>query len=103
MIPYDYRSRRLRVRSGISWKKCPDPSRVKISVYVMLIKLLETLAGVNEPSGDGAEIGGRMLDDGLEDRRRALLAFGTKVVRAFHDGPAVVAAFGDPVDHLPQI
>ena len=44
-----------------------------------------------------------MLDDRLENRRRPLLAFRAKFVRAFHDGPAVVAAFLDLVDHLPQI
>src|SRR5471030_3032258 len=45
----------------------------------------------------------RMFDDGLEDRRRPLLAFRAKGIIPFHDRPAVVAALFDLVDHLPQI
>src|SRR5437660_6165108 len=44
-----------------------------------------------------------MLDNRLVDRRGALLAFRAEGMRAFHDGPAVVAASFDLVDHLPQI
>src|SRR5213593_3895212 len=44
-----------------------------------------------------------MLQHRFEDRRRSLFAFGAEVVQAFHDGPAVVAALLNLVDHLPQV
>src|SRR5437016_4503758 len=44
-----------------------------------------------------------VLDDRLQDRRRPLLALGAKRMAAFHDAPAVVAAFFDLVDRFPQI
>src|SRR5690349_16456906 len=44
-----------------------------------------------------------MFDDGLEDGRRADLAFGAEGVRPLHHAPAVVAAFFDLVDHVPKV
>src|ERR1051326_869611 len=49
------------------------------------------------------EIGVRLFDDWFDDGRGTLLAFRTEGVRAFHDAPAVVAAFFDLVDVLPEI
>src|SRR5262245_28590389 len=83
--------------------KHPDPARVEIAVDIGASQLLEALAVIDVSARQRAEIGVRMLDDRLEDRRRPFLAFGPERMRPFHDAPAIVAALLDLVDTLPEV
>jgi hypothetical protein len=81
----------------------PNATSVEITIDVRAAQLRNSLAVINEATCNGAEVAVRMLDDRLQDRRRPALALRAKVVIPFLDRPAVVAAFHDLVDHLPQI
>src|SRR5262249_20779798 len=81
----------------------PDLAGVKIAVDVGALECLEPVAVVDVATGERAELRVRLLDDRLEDRRRAFFPLGPEGVRAFHHAPAIVAAFFNLVNALPQV
>src|SRR5204863_7017477 len=81
----------------------PDAAGVVITINVRPLQFRIPLAVVDEPAGEGAELGVIVLDDRGQDRRRPGLAFRAERVCPFLHAPAVVAALLDAVDHLPQV
>src|SRR5262249_44437496 len=81
----------------------PHAAGVVVAVDVGSVQLGVLLAVVDEAACEGTELGGIVLDNGLEDWRRPFLAFGPERVASLADAPAVVTALLDEVHRLPQI
>src|SRR5262245_21005994 len=81
----------------------PDPPGVEVAVNVRSHEFRQALAAINKPAGKRTKIGVRVFDDRRQDRRRPFLAFGPEWVCSLLNAPAVVPAFFNLVDHLPQV
>src|SRR5262245_45912030 len=81
----------------------PDAARVVVTIDIGAGKFLEPLTMVDEPAGDGPEVGMIVLDDGHQNLRWPPRALGAKRMAALQNAPAIVAAAFDQIDLLPQI
>src|SRR5262249_38109057 len=81
----------------------PDTAGVVIAVGVGSLQFRQALAVIDIAACDRAELRMRMLDRRRQDRRWAALAGRPEGMRPLDDAPAIVAAFFDPQDHVPQV
>src|ERR1019366_8823875 len=94
LVPNDF----VAVEAG-----APDFARHPVAAQVDAGEFLQTFATVDIPAGDGGRLGVGKVQGRGDDRRGAAFAFGAHRLRAFHDRPAIVAAFLDAIDHLPLL
>ncbi len=94
----------LRVRYDFVTLKAraPDFARDPVAAYIVARQTGEFFTAVNVASRDGCGFGVRKGQIRRQNRGRSALAFGPYGLRSLHDGPAVVAAALDAIDHLPK-
>src|SRR5262249_9760820 len=81
----------------------PDLAGHPVAADVGALQIVETLAAVAVAAGNGGRLAVREVERRRQDRGRAALALETGGLPALHDGPAVVAAALNAVDHLPRL
>ncbi len=81
----------------------PDFAGVVVAVDIGAAQLRQPRAVVDPAAGERAEVGVRMLDEGLQNRRRALGSLRAEGMAPFAHAPAVVAPLLDDAHHFPQV
>src|SRR5260370_29866456 len=83
--------------------KHPDAAGVIVAVDVGPDELLELLAMIDEPTGDGPEVGVVVFGGRHQEGGRPARTLGPERVAPFEHAPAVIAAAFHQVNLLPQI